>query len=125
MTIDRQSFMERLASVPGASLGEGAFSPGPAIWAGRREVAHFDSDGALDVRLTKAAIRQRRPELKANPRVTLRANSSDWIEFDLTDGDAGDEAVALVQAALAANLPTAEPGPQPTGTDLERRRRFR
>ena len=73
-------FMERCAAIDGAALGEGAFSPGPAIWVGKREIAHFDDEQSLDVRLTKAVIRERRRELQADPRVSLRRGGADWIE---------------------------------------------
>jgi hypothetical protein len=124
MPVDREALIDRLAALPGAALGEGAFSPGPAIWAGRREIAHFDPDGALDVRLTRAVIRLRRAELESNQRVTLRASSSDWIAVGVDDDESADCATEFVASALAVNLPTTEPGPPPSGADLERRRRF-
>ena len=101
------------------------FTEGQAIWCGTREVAHFhDLSGELEVRLTKAVVRERRAELKADPRVTLRKNASDWIAFTITA--TGDEAaaVALVRLAVEANTSTAPAGPPPTGADLARRRRF-
>lgn len=106
------------------ALGEGAFAPGPALWVGRREVAHFDDEDTLDVRVTKAVIRARRDELRADDRVTLRGSGSDWIEVSVaTDGDRA-WATALVADAIEANRPTAPPGTPPSGADLERRRRF-
>lgn len=119
-------FLQRCADDGGVAVSDGAFSAGPAIWVGRREVAHFDDDHTLDVRLTKSVIRLRRAELKADPRVTLRAASSDWIEVALdrdSDRDV-DRARALVVEAIAANRETAPPGPPPTGAELEHRRRF-
>lgn len=115
---------DRLAGIDGAALGEGAFAAGPAIWAGRREVAHLDAGGRLDVRLTRAVIRRRRQELRADAGVTLRAGTSDWVSLRL--GEPGDEARALelVREAVAANLPGAPPGPPPEGAELARRRRF-
>lgn len=122
----QQEFMERCAALDGAALGEGAFSPGPAIWVGHREVAHYDADGSLDVRLTRGVIRRRRDDMLADPRIALRASASDWLEMslDLTSATDVADALALVGAAIAANGPTAEPGPPPTGSELERRRRF-
>lgn len=52
----------------GTALSEGAFTPGLALWVGRREIAHFDDERTLDVRLTKAVIRSRRDELTADER---------------------------------------------------------
>jgi len=116
--------IDRWDTIEGAALGEGAFNPGPAIWAGRREVAHIDFDGALEIRLTKQQIRARRDELLADERVTLRASGSEWLEVRVASEADIAFAMSLVRDAVAANLPTAEPGPPPTGADLERRRRF-
>jgi Family of unknown function (DUF5519) len=124
VAVDIEALFELLADLEGAALGDGAFATGPAIWLGRREVAHLDRDGALDVRLTKPVIRRRRDELRANPRVTMRSSASDWIAFDLNADTSSDEAIALVRQAIDANLPAAPPGPPPEGADLERRRRF-
>ncbi len=118
------AFMERCASLDGAALGEGAFSAGPAIWVGKREVAHFDRDGTLDVRITRKVIRERREEFKSDPRISLRGSGSDWLEVRVDSPDDADFALDLVALAVAENLPTAEPGLPPTGADLARRRRF-
>jgi len=117
-------FLERCAAGEGAALGEGAFSPGPAVWVGKREVAHFDGPSTLDVRLTREVIRSRRSEFKSDERVKLRASSSDWLELELQDSSDVEWARRLVRDAIAANAPTAPPGAPPEGSDLERRRRF-
>lgn len=120
----QSEFMERCSAIDGAALGEGAFSPGPAIWVGKREIAHFDDEWSLDVRLTKALIRQRRQELKDDPRVSLRRSGSDWIEVRTQSESDLTFALTLVRDAVEANLPTAAPGLPPAGKDLARRRRF-
>jgi len=100
-------FFRRCAAIDGVVLGEGAFSPGPALWVGRREVAHVDHDGILDVRLTRAVIREMRAELRDDPRVHLRRSTSDWVGLELiSDADEG-WAFGLVEAAVSANPPTA------------------
>jgi hypothetical protein len=116
--------MELMSRIEGAVIGEGAFSPGPAVWVGTREVAHIDADGALDVRLTKSVIRVRRSELEADARVTLRSSGSDWMGIRLASDNDVSYAVEMVRTAVAANLPTAKPGSPPTGEALARRRRF-
>ena len=116
--------MERCGAIEHAALGEGAFSAGPAIWVGKREVAHFDASDRLDVRLTKQVIRARREELKHDDRIALRRSGSDWLDVRVASDSDADFAFSLVEAAVAANLPTAQPGLPPAGTDLARRRRF-
>ena len=108
----------------GTALGEGAFTPGLALWVGRREIAHFDDERTLDVRLTKAVIRSRRDELAAHERVSLRRGGSDWLEINVGDESDSDWARQVVIDAVAANLPTAATGLPPTGAELEQRRRF-
>lgn len=110
--------IEQLRQIDGAVIGEGAFSPGPAVWVGTREVAHFDANGALDVRLTKAVIREQRSVLKADDRVTLRGSGSDWLEIRVVVKPDLEFAVAMVKVAVASNLPTANPGLPPTGAEL-------
>lgn len=122
--VDRAFLDQCVDAVEGAALGEGAFAPGPAVWVGRREVAHIDSDDVLDIRLTRDVIRSERDALKADPRVTLRWSSSDWLEFAVSSEDDLATAGDLVVRAVAANLPSAPEGLPLSGPDLGRRRRF-
>lgn len=117
-------FMRRCAGIAGAALGEGAFSPGPAIWAGKREVAHFDGPDEVDVRLTRGVIQERRSQLRTDERVELRPGTSDWIRVRVSSQPDLDRGYALIREAVAANLPTATPGVPPSGPELARRRRF-
>jgi hypothetical protein len=118
------SFIKRCAAIEGAALGEGAFSPGPAVWVGKREVGHFDGPDVLDVRLTRRAIRDRRSELRNDDRVELRPGTSDWIRVRTRSQRDRDHAFTLVNDAVVANLPTAPPGLPPSGSELARRRQF-
>ncbi len=117
-------FLARCADIDGVALGEGAFSPGPALWVGTREVAHVDHDGVLDVRLTRALISELRTDLRDDPRVHLRRNTSDWVGLTVISDTDEDWAHGLVEVAVSANLLTAPPGLPPEGADLARRRRF-
>lgn len=116
--------MERLSRLDGVVISEGAFAPGPAIWVGQREIAHFDGDQTLDVRLTKNVIRTRRSALRVDDRVGLRPGTSDWLEIRIDTPQAFEFAISLVKDAVAANVGTAPPGSPPTGAELQRRRRF-
>lgn len=116
----------RIEAVAGVVEAESMFRSGSAYWVNGKEVAHFESEDAIEIRLTKAEIRQRRTNLKADARVTLRPSGADWItvRFD-TPGDV--ELIAeLLEIAERAHRPP--PGvaakPPPQGSDLERRRRF-
>ena len=122
--MNQRAFFERCEAIEGAAVGDAVFSDGAAVWAGQTEVAHFHGQSALEVRLTKAVIRERREELRADPRVELRKNASDWLTINVATKADVDDAIALVRDAVAANLPTTKPGPPPSGPDLARRRRF-
>jgi hypothetical protein len=124
MVDSQREFMRRCADVAGTAVGEGAFAPGLALWVGTREVAHFDGPDVLDVRLTKAVIRERRSELTNDDRIELRLGTSDWLRVRVKTRSDREHALALVRDAVASNLPTAAPGPPPEGEALARRRRF-
>ena len=115
---------ERIREIPEAVVSEGAFGPGDAVWVGRREVAHFDAAGNLDLRMTRAVIRARRDALREDPRIVLRPGQSDWMEVNIATPEDVEFAAGLIREAVIANGATAPAGPPPTGGELERRRRF-
>jgi len=120
----RLVLIERCAEIDGAAPGEGAFSPGPAIWVGRREVSHLDGRDSPGVRLSEPIIAKRRGELRTRSSVELRRGASYWVRVRLrSEGDFENE-YELVRDAVEANAPTAEPGHPPSGAALARRRRF-
>jgi hypothetical protein len=93
-----------LRAIEGVEERPSRFIDGPALWVGGMEIAHFDDDVVMDIRLTRALIRARRSELRANPAVTLRASSSaDWLEVTVTDADAEMLCIELVGAAARAH----------------------
>jgi len=123
--IDHVNFLERCCDgLDGVVVNEGACSPGPAIWVGRRDVAHFDGDDKLDVRLTKQLISERRTELRSDVRVALRPGSSDWIDITIANESDRSFAEGIVHLAIEANRSTAAMGPPPTGAELDQRRRL-
>jgi len=123
--IDDLDFLERCCDgLDGVVVNEGAFSPGPAIWVGRREAAHFDGDDKLDVRLTKQLISERRAELRSDVRVALRPGCSDRIDITIANDSDCAFAEGIVHLTIEANRSTATTGPPPTGAELDQRRRF-
>jgi hypothetical protein len=116
---------EALVAIDGVEESDSMFKDDVGYWVNGKEIAHFEGT-AIDIRLTRAIIRQRRAELKADPRVRLRASGWDWLTVELTGPAAEAFAVELVEAAAAAHRPAAGtiPNPPPHGSDLTRRRRF-
>src|SRR5688572_29032091 len=70
---------DRLAAVPGMMEGESVFSEGRAFWVNGKQVAHFASPDALELRLTRPVIRELRTSLEADARVEPRSPGSDWV----------------------------------------------
>jgi hypothetical protein len=122
----RDALWQILADIDGVVEGESAFREGPAYWANGTEIVHLDGPDRLDIRLTRTGIRQRRDQLRADPRVQLRSSASDWLTVQYHTAADEQFILDLVHAAAAAHQPPAgtTPAPPPTGTDLARRRRF-
>ncbi len=97
----KDALIARLLALPDLELRPSRFGGAEALWLGRREVAHFHGEAELDVRLTRAAIRARRAELAADPRVTTRG-SSDWLAFRFAAPDDLERALELVRLACQA-----------------------
>lgn len=97
-----------------------------AYWVNGKEIAHWDRDGGIDIRLTRKGISARRAELKTDERVNLRRSGSDWVQVWCASRKDIPLVLDLFEAAVEAHRPP--PGqmakPPPTGAALERRRRF-
>jgi Family of unknown function (DUF5519) len=122
----RDRLSAALCRIDGVAESDSAFKDGPGFWVNGKEIAHFEGASAMDLRLTRAEIRARRAQLRADPRVTLRSSSSDWLTVEFVA--ATDEAfvLELAEIAAAAHRPAAGSAPllPPTGGALARRRRF-
>ena len=126
MTTSRRALKDQLASIDGVTVSESMFGHGDAYWVNGKEVAHFEAEAVIEVRLTKAVISARRAALKDDARVELRRSGADWITVRFrSDDDAAFVVELLTIAADAHKPPPGTPAkPPPAGPDLERRRRF-
>lgn len=70
--------------LPGVELRPSRFTGDEAFFAGRREIAHFHGERALDIRLGRARTGTRR----------------DWLEFPFARRAHLDRAVELVREAI-------------------------
>jgi hypothetical protein len=122
----RNRLVAGLLGIDGILESPSVFGEGDAYWCNGKEIAHFDSADVVDLRLTKAVIRELRSALREDDRVELRRGSSDWVEVRPASNDDVDFVVELAERAAAAHR--AGPGDAvklpPVGADLERRRRF-
>jgi Family of unknown function (DUF5519) len=118
--------MQELGQIDGVIEGESAFKDGPALWVNGKEIAHFEGERAIDLRLTRGEIRARRADLRADPRVSLRSASSDWITVEFAQRRDEEFVRELTEIAAAAHRPAdGTPGRLPPAeADLARRRHF-
>jgi hypothetical protein len=117
---------EALCQIPGVLEAASAFKDGQGFWVNGKEIAHFESEHAIDLRLTRQQIRDLRADLRADSRVQLRASSSDWLTVEFSALEDEELVCQLAEIAAAAHraVPGTTPAPPPTGQDLQRRRRF-
>ncbi len=122
----RTRLAEQLRGLEGVVESPSAFGPGGAFWCNGKEIAHFDSDSVVDLRLTRAVIRELRATLRDDARVELRRGTSDWLEVRMSSSDDVGFVFELAERAAAAHRAGAGETPRlpPGGADLERRRRF-
>ncbi|MFQ5967378.1 MAG: luciferase family protein [Acidimicrobiia bacterium] len=122
----RTSLQEALCTISGIVESDSMFKDDLAYWVNGKEIAHFESDRVIEIRLTRSVISENRARLRADQRVDLRRSGSDWIEVVFTKSRDRDFVLELAELAAAAHRapPGATPSPPPTGGDLERRRRF-
>jgi hypothetical protein len=121
----QQELWERLLAVPGMLEGGNSWGDGPALWVDAKQVANFTRDGAIELRLTRKGIRDRRDALMGDPRVTLRG-SSDWVTVAFRSEHDFELVVDLARGAVAAHLSAdgSPPRPPPEGAAMERRKRW-
>jgi hypothetical protein len=117
---------DAIAALPDVVESPSMFKDDLAYWVNGKEIAHFEGEDLIEIRLTRSAVRERRDALRADRRVHLRYSGSDWITVQFSSPEDIRSVLELVEAAADSHRPS--PGvaadPPPTGSDLERRRRF-
>src|SRR5688572_2584592 len=114
-----------LLAIPGIEEGANSWGDDTALWVNGRQMANFTRDGSLEIRLSRAVIRELKPRLKDDPRLTLRG-TSDWASLTLSSEEDFEFIFDLVLRAVAVYLPAdgTAPKPPPSGAAMERRKRF-
>jgi hypothetical protein len=117
---------DAMAALDGVVESPSMFKDDLAYWVHGKEIAHFEPQNLIEIRLTREVIRRHQEELKGDPRVDLRYSGSDWITVAFSSPDDRVFVLELIEEAAAAHRPP--PGVTlkrpPTGPELERRRRF-
>ncbi len=125
MDEDATNLWMRLLEIPGMEEGESTWGDDRALWVNAKQVANFDREGLLELRLTRPQVSARRADLKGDSRVVLKPGS-DWLRIHWHEPGAADLAVELAKVAADAHLPSdgTAPKPPPSGAAMERRKRF-
>jgi hypothetical protein len=91
----------RLREVVDLDEGSSIFSKddrAPGYFVDGKQIAHFFAPDFVEVRLAKTRIRAERDLLKADSRVELRKNASDWLKVRLANSR--DTISSLVSSKL-------------------------
>lgn len=68
-----------------------------------REILHFHSDRAIDLRLTRRVIKDERQRLESDPRVRMGGRQRDWVELRMETAADVPFVMSLIDLAIRAN----------------------
>jgi hypothetical protein len=83
--------------------GRSRYGDKPALFAGSREIAHLEQDGAIDLRITRAGWARARRDFAADPAVLHDPGRRDWIELRPERASDLDRLAPLLAITAAAN----------------------
>lgn len=101
MTNLRDELVKRLEAVPNVSVGLWKDTDLLCVFHEDKEIAHFQNDNEIDIRLTPKIIKQRElyPPENTTSHLT-RSKNSRWIVQSFEDVENQNEIVALIQIAI-------------------------
>jgi hypothetical protein len=79
------------------------FADKPALFVGRREIAHWEGPGLVDLRITAAGWRKHADEFAADQAVTRRPARRDWIDLRMSSVADVDHLRPLFETAVTTN----------------------
>ncbi len=89
----------RILELTDVEAKKSRFSPQTAFFRGKREFAHFHSENAIDIRLTKAKIKSLKPDY----RLEITHPPRDWLVAHFDEVADVDYVFKLVEQAWKAN----------------------
>jgi hypothetical protein len=107
MSVDSGSLWDAIVDVMLAAgrvrEGRSRYGDKPALFAGSREIAHLEQDGAIDLRITRAGWARARQDFAADPAVLHDPGRRDWIELRPKHASDLDRLAPLLAVTAAAN----------------------
>lgn len=107
MSVDPGGLWDVLVDVMLASghvrEGRSRYGDKPALFAGRREIAHLEPGGAIDLRITRAGWARARQDFAADPAVVHDPGRRDWIELRPERASDVERLAPLLAITAAAN----------------------
>lgn len=97
-----EAFVEAVLSHGAAVEASSRFADKPALFVAEREIAHYDGDGVVDVRVTAEGWDDLPEEVREDPTVR-RQRRRDWAEVHLTEPAELDRLGPLIAAAVEHN----------------------
>jgi hypothetical protein len=97
------AFVTAVLSIGPAGEGRSRFGDKPALFSGRREIAHLEAPGVIDLRITQAGWAQVRDHVGRDPAVRHDRARRDWIELRLRSVADLDRLGMLLTVTMAAN----------------------
>lgn len=76
----------------------------PALFINSREIAHLETPGVIDLRITGPGWSQARDRFRADPAVRRNPSRRDWLELVLQSPADIHRLTDLLTVAVAANL---------------------
>ncbi len=98
-----EAFVSAMLAVGSAVERPSRYGDKPALFTARREIAHREAPGMIDLRITRAGWSRVRADFGDDPAVRRDPSRRDWIELQLRSAADLDRLSVLLTVAMAAN----------------------
>lgn len=98
-----EAFVSAMLAAGPATERRSRFADKPALFTSRREIAHSEAPGIIDLRITAPGWSRLKDRFAGDPAVRRDKSRRDWIELRLESPADLDRLRDLLATALAAN----------------------
>jgi hypothetical protein len=98
-----EAFVTAMLAAGPAGERRSRYSRKPALFTARREIAHLEAPGVIDLRITRTGWSQVMDRFGDDPAVRRDPSRRDWIELHLRSAADLDRLGELLAVAVAAN----------------------